>query len=190
MEIQVNEKGSFSRELCMSVPWEECAPEYEKALSKLRRKIKLPGFRPGKVPKQVLVNQYQTLIEAEFIEHSIQSYYKKALEIKDIEPINQAKVSDVDFKFGQAFSFKATFEIEPTIALPKLKKNKLKESVDDFSEVININSNNYMAYFHRGKVKIMMNDNISAKSDFEKVLALKPENRLAVLELRKLHQIN
>jgi trigger factor len=126
MEIQLNEKGTFNREMILSIPWDECARDYEKTILKLRRKIKLPGFRPGKVPKQVLINQYQPLIEAEFLEHNIQSYYKKALNNEEIQPINQAEVSDVDFSFGQPLSFKASFEIEPEISLPKLKKNKLK----------------------------------------------------------------
>jgi len=126
VEIQLNEIGSFKRELSISVPWEECALDYEKAFNKLRRKIKLPGFRPGKVPKQVLEKQYQPLIEAEFLEINIQSYYQKALKSEKQEPINQAEVSAVDFKYGQTLSFKASFEIEPVIQLPKLKKNKLR----------------------------------------------------------------
>ena len=109
----------------MSIPWEECVGDYEKSFKKLRRKIKLPGFRPGKVPKQVLVNQYQPLIEAEFLEHNIQSYYQRALKNEEIEPINKAEVSDVEFKYGQTFTFKASFDVEPEITLPKLKKNKL-----------------------------------------------------------------
>ena len=99
--------------------------DYEKSFMKLRQKIKLPGFRPGKVPKQVLVNQYQPLIEAEFLEHNIQTYYQRALKNEEIEPINKAKVSDVEFNYGQTFTFKTSFDIEPEIILPKLKKNKL-----------------------------------------------------------------
>ena len=126
MEITVKENGSFERELCLSIPWKECKPEYDRALSKIRKKIKIPGFRPGKVPMQVLLNQYQSLIEAEFMDQNIQLYYQKALKVKELEPINQAKVSDVDFKYGENFSFRTSFEIEPTIEIPKLKKNKLK----------------------------------------------------------------
>ena len=125
MEIQVKHKGTFGREMFLSIPWEECVGDYEKSFKKLRRKIKLPGFRPGKVPKQVLVNQYQPLIEAEFLEHNIQSYYQRALKNEEIEPINKAEISDVEFNYGQTFIFKASFDVEPVINLPKLKKNKL-----------------------------------------------------------------
>ena len=125
MEIQVKYKGTFSREMFLSIPWEECVGDYEKSFKKLRRKIKLPGFRPGKVPKQVLVNQYQPLIEAEFLEHNIQSYYQRALKNEEFEPINKAEVSEVEFKYGQTFTFKVSFDVEPEITLPKLKKNKL-----------------------------------------------------------------
>ena len=125
MEIQVKHKGTFSREMFLSIPWEECVMDYEKSFMKLRRKIKLPGFRPGKVPKQVLVNQYQPLIEAEFLEHNIQTYYQRALKNEEIEPINKAKVSDVEFNYGQTFTFKTSFDVEPEIILPKLKKNQL-----------------------------------------------------------------
>ncbi len=126
MEIQINQNGAFRRDMLLSIPWEECAPDYEKSFKNLRRKIKLPGFRPGKVPKQVLINQYQPLIEAEFLEFNIQSYYQKALKSEELEPINKGEVSDVEFKYGQTFTFKITFDVEPEITLPKLKRNKLK----------------------------------------------------------------
>ena len=65
-------------------------------------------------------------IEAEFIEEGVNKYYRKALEEEKLVPVNKAEVKDVHFHFEEHFTFKAAFEIEPEVVLPKMKKNCLK----------------------------------------------------------------
>ena len=67
-----------------------------------------------------------------------------------------------------------------------LKKNNSKLSIKDFSEVIKIKPDQYMAYFYRGKSYLISDELNSAKSDFQKVIELKPNNILAKLELDQL----
>ncbi len=126
MKIDIIEPNSYAREFLISLDWDEIAGDFEKAVKKFGKKIKLPGFRPGKVPRKTLMMQFQPAIEAEFIEDSVNTYYFKALNEKKLVPVNKAEVSDVHFHFEEHFNFKVTFEIEPEIPLPKLKKNSLK----------------------------------------------------------------
>ena len=66
------------------VPWEELSGDFEKTIGKFRKKAKLPGFRPGKVPKQVLMNQFLPAIEADFVEESFRKFYVQALKEKEL----------------------------------------------------------------------------------------------------------
>ena len=125
LNIEINELSSFSRELVIHVPWEELSSDFEKTIGKFRKKAKLPGFRPGKVPKQVLMNQFLPAIEADFVEKSFRKFYVQALKEKELVPVNQADVNDLEFKYGKNLSFKAQFEVEPKISIPPLKKLKL-----------------------------------------------------------------
>jgi len=126
VDIKLKEINTFSRELIIDLPWSEIEEDFEKAIKTFSKKIKLPGFRPGKVPRKVLMGQFQSSIEADFIDKSVNIYYSKALEQEKIIPVNMGSISDVHFHYGEHFKFKVSFEVEPIIKLPKLKKNTLK----------------------------------------------------------------
>lgn len=126
MDIQLKEINVYAREVTIDLPWEEIERDFEKALKKFSKRIKLPGFRPGKVPRKILMKQFQPSIEANFVENSVNNYYLKALKEKEIIPVNMGSVSDVHFHFGEHFKFKVAFEIEPAVVIKKMKKTSLK----------------------------------------------------------------
>ena len=126
MDIKLKEINSYEKEIMINLNWNEIEQDFEKAIRKFSKRIKLPGFRPGKIPRKVLMNQFQSAIEADFIENSLNNYYLQALKEKEMVPVNMGSVSDVDFDHGGHFKFKVTFEVEPQIKLPRMKKNLLK----------------------------------------------------------------
>ena len=126
MDIELKELNSFAREVIIDLQWSDIEQDFDKAIKIFSKRIKLPGFRPGKVPRKILMKQFQPSIEADFVEKSVNTYYLKALKEKEIVPVNMGSVSDVHFHHGEHFKFKVSFEIEPEVKLPKLKKNILK----------------------------------------------------------------
>ena len=126
MDIQLKEINVYAREVTIDLPWEEIEQDFEKALKKFSKRIKLPGFRPGKVPRKILMKQFQPSIEANFVENSVNNYYLKALKENEIIPVNMGSVSDVHFHFGEHFKFKVAFEIEPAVVIKKMRKTSLK----------------------------------------------------------------
>ena len=126
MDIELKELNSFAREVIIDLQWSDIEQDFDKAIKIFSKRIKLPGFRPGKVPRKILMKQFQSSIEADFVEKSVNTYYLKALKEKEIVPVNMGSVSDVHFHHGEHFKFKVSFEIEPEVKLPKLKKNTLK----------------------------------------------------------------
>ena len=126
MDIQLKETSSYAREADIELSWEEIAADFEQAIKQFSKRVKLPGFRPGKVPRKVLMKQFQPAIEADFVENSVNTYYLKALQEKEIIPINMGSVSDVHFHHGEHFKFKVAFEIEPDVTIPRMKRKSLK----------------------------------------------------------------
>ena len=126
MKVNVNKVNKYSRELSIDIPWSELESDFNIAIKKFSKKVKVPGFRAGKMPKDMLMKQYLPNIEAEFMENNFQKYYLMAIQNENLIPINQAEIRDVHFNQNEHFSFKAIFEIEPELVLPKLKKNSLK----------------------------------------------------------------
>ena len=85
----------------------------------------MPGFRAGKIPRDRLMQQFQANIEAEFMENNFQKYYLMAVQQEELLPVNKAEIGDVHFHMNEHFSFKAVFEIEPEMIIPKLKRDSL-----------------------------------------------------------------
>mgnify|MGYP001340020404 FL=1 len=125
MKVDIKEINEYTRELSIDIPWTELESDFNASMKKFSKKIKMPGFRAGKIPRDRLLQQFQPNIEADFMEDNFQKYYLMAVQQVELVPVNKAEISDVHFHMNEHFRFKATFEIEPEITLPKLKKNAL-----------------------------------------------------------------
>ncbi len=126
VDIKVTEPNQYTRELEIVVPWQEIEPDFNEAIKSFTKRIRQPGFRPGHVPRKVIMSNYLSHIEMDFIEKAFDKYYIQALREKDLTPVNQASISELDFHYQTDLKFKASFEIEPEITVPTLKKNSLK----------------------------------------------------------------
>ena len=125
MKVKEKKINDYSRELAIDIPWTELESDFNDSLKKFSKKIKMPGFRSGKIPKERLLQQYQPNIEAEFMDTNFQKYYLMAVQQAGLIPVNKAEIKDVHFHMDEHFTFTANFEIEPEVILPKLKKNYL-----------------------------------------------------------------
>ncbi len=135
MENKLTVVDSFTRRLQVEVPWEELQDKYTVFFQKFSKKVRLPGFRKGKVPPKLVRQQFGAAAEAEFTESAVQEYYQSALENADLEPISQATIRAVQFREGKAFRFEATFEVEPEVTLPSYQKGmKLEQVIYDCDE--------------------------------------------------------
>ena len=132
MKIDINNINDYTQEMKLDIPWETLEPDFNITLKKFSKKVKLPGFRPGKIPRDRLMQQFQPNIEAQFMDDNIYKYYLTALQQKEIVPVNQAEISDVHFHFGEHFSFTAKFEVEPDFKLPRFKKNMFQVQQNKF----------------------------------------------------------
>ena len=126
MDISLKEINSYTQELTVGLEWAELADDFNKFVVKFGKQIKMPGFRPGKVPKPVLMKQFLPLMESQFVEDNVQKYYLAALSDKGVNPVNKAEIKDVHFHHNEHFNFTAVFEIEVEVILPELKKNFIK----------------------------------------------------------------
>ncbi len=132
MKTDIKNINDFTREVKLDIPWETIEPDFNISLKKFSKKVKLPGFRPGKIPRDRLMQQFQPNIEAQFMDDNIYKYYLTALQQKEIVPVNQAEISDVHFHFGEHFSFTAKFEVEPDFQLPRFKRNMFQVQRNKF----------------------------------------------------------
>ena len=132
MKINVKNINDYTKEVELDIPWTTLESDFESTIKKFSKKVKLPGFRPGKIPRDRLMQQFQPNIEAQFMDDNIHKYYLLALQEEKIVPVNQAEIKDVQFQLGEHFSFIAKFEVEPDFKLPKFKNNMFKVQKNKF----------------------------------------------------------
>lgn len=122
----------------IAVPGERTQGSHNAAVEKLSRSVKLPGFRKGKVPRAVLMQQIGPLqIRATALESLVDSVFKDALKQAEIPAIGQPALDGgfesllERFEPGQELTLTLEMDVEPT---PKLKSTKgLKAEAESVS---------------------------------------------------------
>jgi len=130
MKVKLKEIDSYTQQVTVSVPWEDLESAFEAHIRRFSKKVRMPGFRKGKVPQKVVIQNFGPELEAEFAQDSIEIHYAEALQEHKITPVNRAKIEDLQFSEGSSLNFKATVEVEPAIKLPKYnRKMKVKKNI-------------------------------------------------------------
>ena len=131
MKTNIKKTNSFTRSLNVVVPWDSLKEDFNKEFSNQSKKFKMPGFRAGKVPVAIVKREIGPAIEANFGESALNRYYQESLIKLNLIPINQASITDLQFKEGSDLKFTAVFEVRPDFKLPNYK-NSIKFKIDKF----------------------------------------------------------
>ncbi len=101
------------------------APEVDAAFVEVAKDFQkhaaLPGFRPGKAPREMVLRKYEKDIEEEVKKKLISDSYKKAVEEKKLEVLGYPDIEEIQFGRGQPLHFVANVETEPEFQLPEYK---------------------------------------------------------------------
>jgi len=94
---------------------------FETVTKDFQRQAQLPGFRPGKAPKDMVVRKYSKDIEDEVKRKLISDTYKKGLEEQKLDVLGYPDIEEIQFNRGQPLVFAATVETTPEFELPEYK---------------------------------------------------------------------
>jgi len=129
LNIEVVEKEGLKRELNIELPAEIVNEEYEKTYDEYRKKAKIKGFRPGKIPANVVRNRFKQEATADVVDSLINKYFPEALKEKKLEPIGKPVLSDIEIEEGKPLTFTIGFEILPEIGAVKYDDMAIEEPV-------------------------------------------------------------
>jgi len=121
MNIQITTKSStgLERHLEVSVPAELVRDAEDRAAKRYATSVRLPGFRPGKAPANVVRKKFGDAIRQQALETLVQEAYKEVLERENIKPAAQPHVHEVKFEDGKALTFDLHLEVRPEIDLAR-----------------------------------------------------------------------
>lgn len=104
-------------EVEITIPFSEVNEETDRAVAKIQKKVKLPGFRPGKAPASIIRSRFASDIRQDVLEALVPKHFNKKVEEDNLKVVGQPSISDVRFHEGESVHFKAEFEVAPDIDL-------------------------------------------------------------------------
>ncbi len=141
LQIDLEEQDAWRRRLTVTVPAGSVQTERRKIIQKLGGKLKLPGFRKGKVPSHVVEQRFGSALDQELLDKVIGDAYRQALQAESLEPISEGKVEDVEYQPREDLTFSISFDIQPVIELERLggftvQRPKIEVAEEDIDRVV------------------------------------------------------
>ncbi len=147
MKTQVKKIGRNLRELTVEVEGDIVRKKFDEIYNRLNKEAKIPGFRPGNVPRDILEKHYSAVVHQEALKELLPEIYNQALGKTQLEAVSLPEISDVNLDKDN-LSFKASLEIKPKIDIKnykglKLEYKQIEASEDEISQALDKLMQNY-----------------------------------------------
>src|SRR5712692_9079525 len=116
MAANVESLGALERRVSMRVPVEEIERQVDERLKKLARNVRMPGFRPGKVPLKLVAQTYGPQVRSEVLGDAVQKAFSDAVKEAKLKVAGYPRIEKKDGS-NEKLEFSATFEVYPEVKL-------------------------------------------------------------------------
>jgi len=117
MQVSVESGEGLERKLTIQIPAETIDKEVDSRLNSMRPRVKIDGFRPGKVPLSVVKKQYGASVIQEVIGEVMQTSLRDAVTQESLNPAGNPTIEPKSMEPGKPLEYVATFEVYPEIDL-------------------------------------------------------------------------
>lgn len=121
MNVRVETAGPCRREVHIEVPADRVNSAFDEVVKAYSQVARIPGFRPGKAPRDLIRRRFQKEIATEVKERLIPAAYQEAIQQEKLETINVLDVKEKELSESQPFAFSITLDVQPTFDLPSYK---------------------------------------------------------------------
>jgi trigger factor len=126
LKVEYNEETSVRKSLTFEIEPEIVEKEVEKRARDYARKVRIPGFRPGKVPTEVIKQRFRAQVLEDAAEAIVNRVVFEELEGRGLRPVASPKVTDLKIDETQPMTFRAVFETLPIVEVPEYKGLEVK----------------------------------------------------------------
>ena len=134
MNVNIEDISSIKKKVSIEISEDQVTKEVDSFYRELGRKAKIKGFRPGKVPRNILERHFKDYVKAEVVQKLVQDTYPTALSETNLHPVSNPMIDPGDLESGKPFQYSATIEVKPEIKLEEylgLNIEGKKEEVKD-----------------------------------------------------------
>jgi len=136
MQVKETENKGLKRGYTVTVPADEMDKRVDARLQEIAKTARIKGFRPGKVPLQVVKTQYGDAVLGEIVEKAVNDGSAKALQDNKIKPASQPQVEIKSFAKGEALEFSVQVETLPEFKVIDVKGITLEKPVADVEDSV------------------------------------------------------
>jgi trigger factor len=141
--IEIFDEEKNQKKISINVPPEDIEKEFQEFYKEISKYAKIPGFRKGKIPPQLLELNFKETAKEEIFKNVISKNYSEALKQSDITPISEPHI-DADIKNldrGKSFKFEIKIIPKPEIKLAEykkilLEKKKVRIKEEDIDKIV------------------------------------------------------
>jgi len=115
MNVIIEEISPIKKKLNIEIPVEQVTEEVESLYKEVGKKAKIKGFRPGKVPRNILERYFKDYVKTEVVQKLVQETFPAALSEKDLHPVSAPVIEPGELESGKPFQYSLTVEVKPEI---------------------------------------------------------------------------
>jgi len=134
MSATLHHQSPTRKAVEVTVPAAEVSATFNEVVAKIAPKVRIPGFRPGKAPRPVLMQRYAREIQSDVAQQLVEKHFWKAAQEAGALPISHPSLEKLDLKEGADAVFRAQFDVAPEVVLPDYKTmalTKKKRAIDE-----------------------------------------------------------
>ncbi len=117
MKVNVEDISGVKKKVYVEIPEDQVSKEIDGIYEDLKKKAKIKGFRPGKVPRPILERYFKDYVKGEALQKLIQGTYPKAFEDSHLHPVSTPVIDPQELEFGKPFQYSAIIEIRPDLRM-------------------------------------------------------------------------
>lgn len=147
MNVRVESVGPCRRELHIQIPPEQVQKEFESVTLDYVRAARIPGFRQGRAPKELVRRRFQKEIADDVKQRLIPQAYQSALKSEKLAPVHVIDIQEQSLNEAEPYTFTVVVDVKPDVPLPNYKGLALtrkrirvtEEKIDEVLETIRQN---------------------------------------------------
>ncbi|MEZ0077504.1 trigger factor [Planotetraspora sp. GP83] len=119
MKTAVEELSPTRVKLTVEVPFKELEPSLQAAYKKVAQQVRVPGFRPGKVPARIIEQRFgRAVVLEETLNDALPKLYGQAVDETDVFPVSQPEIEVTKIEDGEQVEFTAEVDVRPAFDVP------------------------------------------------------------------------
>jgi len=131
MQVSVEETSELGRKVTITIPTDKVEEEVNKRLNSIKGRVKIDGFRPGKVPMNVVRQRHGPQVNQEVMADEMQASYRDAILQEKLRPASAPSIEPQQVEKGQDLTFVATFDVYPEFELCDFSKLEVTVPVSE-----------------------------------------------------------